>query len=102
MRGEMCLLILFLSIYQSQSRNLKIFLMPQSFSSIVFNHLQSAGIEIDSATKNPIERAGRDVDTGRISWSDGVSQCRSGAKLYRLSGSQVRALESDLKRNFDK
>ena len=76
--------------------------MKQSFASLVFHHLEKSGIELDSATRKPIERVGRKVDShsDEMTWEEGLNACRSSARLYRLNGSAMRSLESDLARNY--
>lgn len=76
--------------------------MKQSFASLVFQHLEKSGIALDSATKRPIERVGREVDSrsGEMTWEKGLDRCHSSAKLYRLSASAMRSLKSDLQRNY--
>jgi hypothetical protein len=75
-------------------------LMKRKFAEIVTESFSKAGIAVDVATRNPLDRIGREVDSGGISWEDGLSRAHSSARLYRLNASQRRDLESTLKKNF--
>lgn len=75
--------------------------MKQSFSQVVLNYLSDIeGFVLDPATKNPIERVGREVDAGRLTWEEGLKKCRSKARLYRLRAREWRDLESILRKNY--
>jgi hypothetical protein len=75
--------------------------MKQSFVTVVLGYLETLDeFELDVATKNPIERVGKEVDSGKISWEEGLKKCKSSAKLYRLSDAQSRQLKSIVQRNY--
>jgi len=75
--------------------------MKRSFACAVLSYLETLdGFELDVATKKPIERVGREVDSDTISWEEGLKKCKSNAKLFRLSSTQSRELESIVKRNY--
>lgn len=75
--------------------------MKPSFSYVILEYLNSLdGFVMDTATKNPIERVGREVDSGSISWEEGVRKVKSSARLYRLSNSQFRELEGLLRKKY--
>jgi len=78
--------------------------MPKrTFADIVLEHLErSEAFTLDPATKNPVIRIAREVDAegAKKTWQEGLASLHSSIKLYKLSGSERRALEADLEKNY--
>lgn len=71
----------------------------QKFAKIVLDYLENVeGFVVDVSTRNPIERISHEVSSGRISPLDALTKVRTQSRLYRLSSSDYKRLESSVKK----